>query len=443
MNYYECIQRSIDYIEENIYEEINLEQAANAAFMSLSNFYRMFFSIVGCNVKEYIRFRRIHLAAQELLSSNRNILDVAVEYGFSNADSFSRAFKKVTGFLPSIFKKQKRNFMFERVEIMDKYFEIEDKELMEKYPDIKVLKETDPFYGAVYRVESKTPEYDAFMGLKAWFDKNKLADILPDYRVYGYDIPNSSKDDGTYGYEVVVTVPDDFEFKGNGIVKKRFEGGLYAVTETTVGNIVQAWQRFLSWLDLSRYEMGTHQCLEEHDVESGFVNRDWEDPQKVKINLYMPVVKRDQAEYASTELKPARVAFYREYGNNSEQVAFHVWDIMLSWAKKNNLDSNKCKIYMYNHGFTKVKKFWHEIMITLENDFVFQEDDLVNEKVFDGGKYLTFNSNLNALVSSWQKVIQHVSSNKIAGGCHQWVEEWKLENWNFPEHNIIIHFPIK
>lgn len=441
MNYYECMQESINYIETMIYEEIDLNKAADRAFMSLSNYYRLFFAIVGCNVKEYIRLRRIHLAAQDLLSNDCSILDTAVKYGFTSADSFSRAFKKATGFLPSIFRKQERQYIFERVDIMDKYFEEQDLELSEKYPDIKVLKETGSFYGAAFRADSKTPENDAFMGLKAWFDRNNIGDIMPDYRVYGYDIPNSGKEDGTYGYEVVVTIPDDFEVMGEGVVKKHFEGGLYAVTETTVGDIVKAWQRFISWLDISRYEMGAHQCLEEHEIDSGFLKRDFENPENIRINLYMPVVKRSQTEYGKVTLQPVRVAYYREYGNDSEQTAHNVFKVMLAWAKKNRLDCSKCKMYLYNHGFTKVKKFWFEIMITLDENFVFQ-DDLIQEKIFEGGKYLTYDTSLSHLMPSWQKVNQYAASNKIKSGKHQWVEEWNLDNWECPGKGIKIYFPL-
>lgn len=135
------------------------------------------------------------------------------------------------------------------------------------------------------------------------------------------------------------------------------------------------------------------------------------------------------------------MAYYREFGDNSEQIADKVWETMLTWAQKNNLDSSKYKIYMYNHGFRRVKKFWHEIMITIDEDFMFK-DELVKKKVFDGGKYLTYSTSLNSLVASWQKVIQHVSANKIQSGNHQWVEEWKLNDWRFPEKEIIIHYPL-
>lgn len=441
MNYYECIQASVDYIESNLYEEIDLNKAASSAYMSLSNCYRLFFAIVGCSVKEYIRFRRLHLAARDLLSDTGTVLEIAVKHGFGSADAFSRAFKKATGVLPSVFKKQKMSYVFERVEIMNKYFETEEQALMETYPDIKVLKENAPFWAAAFRAESKSPEQDAFLGLKAWFDEKKIAEIMPDYRVFGYDIPNTANIDGSYGYEVAVTIPENLEVSGEGVVKKHFTGGLYAITETTVGDIVQTWKRFLSWLDVSRYEMGAHQCLEEHDVDTGFMNRDASHLEDIKINLYMPLARKNQTLYERTQIAPVHVAYYREYGSNCEQVAHRVWDVMLAWAQKNKLDSGKCKIYMYNHGFQRVKEFWHEIMITIDDDFRVQ-DDIVKDKWFEGGKYLTYSTTLDHLVAGWQKTMQHITANKVRSGHHQWVEEWVLQNWCFPEKEIVIHYPL-
>ena len=68
MNYYERIQNSIDFIEDNLAEEITVEQCAKQAYMSVSGYYRMFLSVVGYNVKEYIRMRRLTAAYEELIS---------------------------------------------------------------------------------------------------------------------------------------------------------------------------------------------------------------------------------------------------------------------------------------------------------------------------------------------------------------------------------------
>lgn len=62
MNYYERIQRSIEFMEERLCEELSQEDCANQAFMSISGYYQMFFSVVGMTVKEYIRGRRLTCA---------------------------------------------------------------------------------------------------------------------------------------------------------------------------------------------------------------------------------------------------------------------------------------------------------------------------------------------------------------------------------------------
>jgi len=129
LNYYERIQKSIDYIESNIENLIDLNEAAREAFMSLSDFYRMFFALVGHSVKEYIRLRRISLAASDLINSKDNIIDIAVKYGFYSRDSFTRAFKRVTGLLPSEYRRQHSRFIYEGVNILDKYYEIQDANL--------------------------------------------------------------------------------------------------------------------------------------------------------------------------------------------------------------------------------------------------------------------------------------------------------------------------
>lgn len=132
MNYYERIQKSIDDIENHLEKEIDLRRAAQEAYMSPLSFYRLFFALVGHSVKEYIRLRRISLAARDLIHTDSCVIDLAMKYGFDSSDAFSRAFRRITGFLPSAFRKQRRSFCFERVDLMDKYFAIQDRENIKK-----------------------------------------------------------------------------------------------------------------------------------------------------------------------------------------------------------------------------------------------------------------------------------------------------------------------
>ena len=108
MNYISDIQNAIDYIEENLEEEINFENVAKKIGMSSYYFHRMFSLIIGVSPTEYIRNRRLTCAAEELTRDNCNILDVALKYGFESNESFTRAFTKFHGVSPK-FAKQKGN----------------------------------------------------------------------------------------------------------------------------------------------------------------------------------------------------------------------------------------------------------------------------------------------------------------------------------------------
>lgn len=64
----------------------------------------MFSFLSGIGLAEYIRSRRLTLAAMELQSSNAKVIDVAVKYGYNSPDSFSRSFQNMHGVTPSLAK---------------------------------------------------------------------------------------------------------------------------------------------------------------------------------------------------------------------------------------------------------------------------------------------------------------------------------------------------
>lgn len=91
----------MDYIENNLTDEIDYAKIAKAACCSEFHFSRIFSSMAGITLSEYIRRRRLILAAFELQKSDMLIIDIAVKYGYESADAFTRAFKKLHGIRPS------------------------------------------------------------------------------------------------------------------------------------------------------------------------------------------------------------------------------------------------------------------------------------------------------------------------------------------------------
>ena len=91
---------AMDYIEENLAEEISYGRAAQIACCSTYHFQRMFSFITGVTLSEYIRRRRLTLAAFELQASELKVIDAAFKYGYESPEAFSRAFKALHGVTP-------------------------------------------------------------------------------------------------------------------------------------------------------------------------------------------------------------------------------------------------------------------------------------------------------------------------------------------------------
>lgn len=110
MNQINSLQRGIDYIENNLTGKISNEALQFVTSMSIAQFQKTFLSITGYTVGEYIRNRRLTLAAFELINSSHSVLDIALKYGYDSSEGFSRAFKEFHNFNPNEIKRGKTNF---------------------------------------------------------------------------------------------------------------------------------------------------------------------------------------------------------------------------------------------------------------------------------------------------------------------------------------------
>lgn len=100
------LQNAILYIEDNLCEELEISKIAARAYLSSFYFQKVFGATCGMTVGEYIRYRRLSRAAEELSVSDVKVIDVALKYGYDSPDSFSRAFTKFHGITPSAAKEK-------------------------------------------------------------------------------------------------------------------------------------------------------------------------------------------------------------------------------------------------------------------------------------------------------------------------------------------------
>lgn len=105
MEWTECLRKTIDYIENHLLEEIHNQELGKESAISPFYLQKGFKVMTGITISEYIRNRRLYLAALELILNDDKIIDVALLYGYESAESFTRAFSRFHGISPTGIKK--------------------------------------------------------------------------------------------------------------------------------------------------------------------------------------------------------------------------------------------------------------------------------------------------------------------------------------------------
>lgn len=101
MDWIDRLNEAVRYIEDNLTGEIEYEKLGQIACCSAYHFQRMFNYIAGVPLSEYIRRRKMSLAAVDIQGGEAKIIDVAAKYGYASPTAFNRAFQSVHGVSPS------------------------------------------------------------------------------------------------------------------------------------------------------------------------------------------------------------------------------------------------------------------------------------------------------------------------------------------------------
>ncbi len=184
MDWVKQLNETINYIEENLAGEISYETMSRIAGCSVYNFQRMFSYIADKPLSEYIRSRRLTMAAFDLLNSTERIIDISLKYGYEYQDSFSRAFKSFHGVLPS----NVRNETVQLKSCPKLSFQITIKGenhmnyQIEQWPAFNVM-------GILHKVKTSTAfEVVPQIWENAWKDgtMKRFIENFPDYRPAGF-----------------------------------------------------------------------------------------------------------------------------------------------------------------------------------------------------------------------------------------------------------------
>lgn len=284
----EQMNRAIRYVEDHLGEEIDFEYAAKLALCSSYQFQRLFCAIADIPLSEYIRRRRMTLAAMELQSSDEKVIDLAVKYGYDSADAFSRAFQKLHGVTPT----QARTKGIP----------------LKAYPPLSFYLTIKGDTAMNYRMEEK----DAFkiIGVKRNFvlDEAKLPEMWTELRQNGLTdrlaklgkVPTSGGIDGLVGvcsngsgdrfdyYVAVISdlvTPeglDDLTIPANTWAEFEFIGPLHETFAKAEKQIFTQWMPFSGFEPLDGYE-----------IEKYFAGDT--DAPDYKFEIWVPVIKKKKS----------------------------------------------------------------------------------------------------------------------------------------------------
>lgn len=143
---YKNLNKMVEYIEENLTNEININELAKIVGISVNSLQRIFTFMTGITITEYIKKRRLSKAFEEIKNTDIKIVDVSSKYQYNSTISFDRAFKKNFGVTP--IECREKNISYKQFPII--LFKNNDEYESIKY-EIKYLEEIEIYY---YKTET-------------------------------------------------------------------------------------------------------------------------------------------------------------------------------------------------------------------------------------------------------------------------------------------------
>jgi AraC family transcriptional regulator len=377
----DIVQRAIDYIEEHLYDSLELDGIASASAMSVPNLYRLFYALTGHPIKEYIRKRRISEAAFLLRKSILPANEIGYQLGFETYQTFIKAFKRTTGLTPGLYKQSELIYSFERISIHESVSYFEDREVTACYSDVRVIR-LAPQSGVGYLHTSSLEEgledeaIEQFRNIlaKSNLDAGKM-------KIFGWNV-DLDEEISRNCYQMIAVGKSEQYTTNPTLQLTKIQGGLYAVTRISAesgSTIIAAWNRLLSeWLPQSTFELGNHGFLEEYQQYSGQIAR---------LKLYLPVRRRQVSETIEIVTRSAwKVICFRSEGADCSSLADKA---SVNWLVRNRFAGDpRLHVFMScSYGNAPDEEGYYEIFISLPKEFAPLEEDAQQVMELKSGLY--------------------------------------------------------
>lgn len=284
MEWIQRMNRALEYLEEHLIQGADLEEAARIACCSVYHFQRIFPCLAGIPLSEYLRRRRMSLAASDLLAGQK-VAEVALKFGYDSPTAFNRAFQSVHGMPPSKAQEGAPLKAFPPIS-----FQITVKGATEM--EYRIVKK-DPFRVVGISAPISRDIEDSFREVPAlWNRANKenlparLAPLMDPNNPGLLGICDGGGEQPRYIIAVASAAPLGEETEG--LEEHRIPGGTWAVFPgegPMPGAIQELEQRVVSqWLPTSGYEYANVP-----DIEV-YLNPD---PKNARFEVWIPVTKKE------------------------------------------------------------------------------------------------------------------------------------------------------
>lgn len=290
---------AINYIENNLSDELDINKISHLSFASPVQLYRDFYNITGHSVKEYIRRRRLSNALALVKHSELNLVDIAYECGYSSQQVFCKSVKAAIKQTPLEYKNSDEYYYF------PPYSSEAERQIAvatENIPGTVCVK----FYHSRLRGIENNAVYI-------------LLEIIPNnngVRIFGR---NGKQDGSSFCYELFVsgvdiTVFNDSEFSDVQTIPPFFATIATTVSRNTDEGISEAWDYlYIDWLKSSMFEQSDKPYFEEYIIKNRKIS---------KLKLYLPIQKRnDYTKIALESIDTLTFLISQKYGYNAEDEA--------------------------------------------------------------------------------------------------------------------------
>ncbi len=273
-DYIQSVYKVISYIEQNYNDDLTLKELSKVAGFSKYHFHRIFKSIIGENMSNYIR--RVRLSSTTLkFKTDKKITQIALESGYETNSSFSKAFKNHFGITPKEFSENAKK----------------KKGLKMLVPKIVELKPIEVLYVRKEGAYDKSAgeAWEVLMGFayknKIKYKKNLMGKSAIMFGI-GHDNPNVT-DEEKLRFDACISW-DDKTVKPEGeISTKMIEGGKYAMFlhKGAYENLKVAYDEIGDWIVESDLEVRDLPIFEK------YLNRDPRrtKPENLKTEIYVPL----------------------------------------------------------------------------------------------------------------------------------------------------------